>query len=54
MGVCTFIYIFNLHLKIYLHLKNPNKQLFQTINGLLETAPSTMTWCVVPFKNRKS
>ena len=28
--------------------------LFQTINGLLETAPSTVTWCIVPFKNRKS
>ena len=24
--------------------------LFQTINGLLETAPSTITWCIVPLK----
>ena len=31
----------------------PNS-LLQTINGLLKTAPSTMAWCIVPFKNRKS
>ena len=31
----------------------PNR-LFQTINWLLETAPSNITWCIVPFKNRKS
>ena len=31
----------------------PNS-LLQTINGLLETAPSTVTWCIVPFNNRKS
>ena len=34
-------------------LSTPNR-LFQTINGLLETAPSTITRCIVPFKNRKS
>ena len=28
--------------------------LFQIINGLLEMAPSTVTWCIVPFKNKKS
>ena len=27
--------------------------LFQTINGLLEMASSTVTLCIVPFKNRK-
>ena len=32
-----------------------SKQLrVKTINGLLETAPATITWCIVPFKNRKS
>ena len=28
----------------------PNR-LLQTINGLLETAPSISTWCIVPFEN---
>ena len=28
--------------------------LFQTINGLLGTAASTITLCIVPFKNGKS
>ena len=27
---------------------------FQTINGLLAMAPSTIRWCIVPFKNGKS
>ena len=31
----------------------PNR-LFQTINGLLEKTLSTITWCIVPFKNQKS
>ena len=30
------------------------KRLFQTIIELLETAPSNITMCVVPFKNQKS
>ena len=28
--------------------------LFHTINGLFETAPSVITWYIVPFKSRKS
>ena len=28
--------------------------LVKNINGLHQTTPSTKTWCVVPFKNRKS
>ena len=31
----------------------PN-ELFQTIDGLFEMTPSTITWCVIPFKNRQS
>ena len=28
--------------------------LFQTINELIEMAPLTITWCIVPLKNRKT
>ena len=30
------------------------KELFQKINGFLEMIPSTITCCIVPFKNRNS
>ena len=32
----------------------PNKEWVKKINGLLQMAPLTITWCIVPFKNRKS
>ena len=28
--------------------------LFQTINELIEMAPLTIKWCIVPLKNRKT
>ena len=40
--------------RLYSHGSSTSNGLFQMINGLLETTPSTITWCIVPFKNRKS
>ena len=33
---------------------NPNNWWVKRINGLLQMNPLTVTWCTVPFKNRKS